>query len=246
MVLWLLGYPDHALRRSQDSLALARELSHPSTMANALFFTVWVHLHRGEGQAVQARTQEGLALATDQGFRRWLAQGTFLQGWLLAEQDQKEAGIVQMLKVLAVERTSAASARWDVYYTALLGEAYRKAGQTVEGLNVVTEALARHHQTECRYYEAELVRIKGELLLKPTVANEKQAESYFQQAIEVARSQQAKSLELRAVMSLSRLWQGQGKKEEARQLLAEINGWFTEGFDTADLKAAKALLEELS
>ncbi len=122
---------------------------------------------------------------------------------------------------------------------ALLAEAYRKAGQTSEGLNVVNDELAKARVTECRYYEAELHRIKGELLLAQAAADEQQAEACFQNALKIARGQSAKSLELRAAMSLSRLWQRQGKKEEARQLLAEIYGWFTEGFDTADLKAAQ-------
>ncbi len=129
---------------------------------------------------------------------------------------------------------------------ALLAEAYRKAGQTSEGLNVVTDALARAQQTECRYYDAEFHRIKGELLLGQATADEQQAEACFHDALKIARGQSAKSLELRTAMSLSRLWKKQGKKVEARQLLAGIYGWFTEGFDTADLKAAKALLDELA
>jgi len=245
-VLWLLGYPDQALRRSQDSLALARELSHPSTMVYALFFAAWFHQYRRHQQTVQALVEEGVTLATEQGFSRWLAQASFLQGWLLVEQGHKEVGIAQMLKVLAAERERATSGRWNALCAALLAEAYRKAGQTSEGLNVVTDALAAAQRTECCYYEAELHRIKGELVLTQTVANEEQVEGCFQKALEVARSQSAKSLELRAAMSLSRFWQRQGKKEEARELLAGIYGWFTEGFDTADLKEAKVLLEELA
>jgi len=129
------------------------------------------------------------------------------------------------------------------YYRALLAEGGLKAGRIEEGLNVVAEALAGAHKTGIQFYVAELHRIKGEFLLQSRV---KEAETCFRQAIDIARRQSAKSLELRAVMSLSRLRQGQGKKEEARQMLAEIYDWFTEGFDTADLKEAKALLEELS
>ena len=121
-----------------------------------------------------------------------------------------------------------------------------KAGQSVEGLKMVTGALAKARQTESRTYEAELHRIKGELLLRLAVADEEQAENCFQQAIDIARVQKARSWELRAVMSMSRLWQRQGKKAEAQKLLAEIYGWFTEGFDTADLKQAKILLHELA
>ena len=135
--------------------------------------------------------------------------------------------------------------RWNGHCGALLAEAYMKAGQTAEGLNVVTDALATAQRTECCYYEAELHRIKGELLLGDVSPDAQQAEACFQNALKVARGQSAKSLELRAAMSLSRLWRRQGKKTEGRQLLAETYGWFTEGFDTADLKAAKALLDEL-
>jgi predicted ATPase len=138
------------------------------------------------------------------------------------------------------------SGRWVTYSTALLAEAYRKAGQTDEGIAEVTKALATAQQTECRYYNAELHRIKGELLLTQTAADEQEAEVCFQNALKVSRSQSAKSLELRAAMSLSRLWQRQGKRAEAQNLLAGVYCWFTEGFDTADLKAAKAMLDELA
>jgi predicted ATPase len=242
-VLWLLGYPDHALRRSQDALALARELSHPASMSNALLWAAWLHQRRGEGQAVEARTEEGLKLATDQGFPRWLSQGTAFQGWLLVEQGQKEAGIAQMLKGMSVVGRAS---RHDSYFATLLADAYRKVGQTEKGLSVLAEALTKVQKTEYRYYEAELHRTKGEVLLNQTVSAEKQAETCFQSALEVARRQQAKSLELRAAMSLSRLWQRQDRKVEARKLLGGVYSWFTEGFDTADLQAAKALLEELS
>ena len=153
---------------------------------------------------------------------------------------------MQMLEGMGLRRARAAAVRDDTYYAALLAEAYRKTGQIFEGLNVVTEALSKVQQTGSRIYEAELYRIKSELLLSQTVPTEEQAEACFQNALKVARSQSAKSLELRAAMSLSRLWQRQGKKDEARKLLAEIYGWFTEGFGTADLQAAKNLLAELS
>jgi predicted ATPase len=134
----------------------------------------------------------------------------------------------------------------------LLAEAYGKAGQTEEGLSALAEALERADKTEERFYEAELYRLKGELTLKQSSAPglesrvQKEAEACFQKAIEIARRQQAKSLELRAVMSLSRLWQRQGKQKEARQMLGEVYNWFTEGFDTKDLQEAKALLQELA
>lgn len=245
-VLWLLGYPDQALRRSRESLALARGLSHPSTMANVLFFAAWFHHHRGEWQTVEARVEEGLRLVTEQGFSRWLAQAAFLQGWILVERGQKEAGIAQMVEALATERAGIGVARWTALFVASLAEAYGKTGQISEGLKLVSEELANAGVTECCCYEAELHRIKGELLLTETATDKNQAEACFQNALEVARGQNAKSLELRAVMSLCRLWQSQGKKAEAQKLLAEIYGSFTEGFDTADLREAKVLLDELA
>jgi predicted ATPase len=245
-VLWLLGYPDLALRRSRESLALARELSHPSTMANVLFFAAWFHQHRREWPIVQARVEEGMALATEHGFSRWLAQAIFLKGRLLVEQGQNETGIGQMAEALTHERAGIGLARWNALFAALLAEAYGKSGQTNEGLEIVNEELANARVTECCCYQAELHRIKGELLLTENAADEQQAEACFQSALSVSRSQSAKSLELRAAMSLSRLWQRQGKKEEAKNLLAEVYGWFTEGFDTTDLKQAKLLLEELA
>lgn len=240
MTLWLLGYPDQALQRSQHALALAEKLSHPYSLAFALYYSAWVHQQRGERQAVQERTEAAIKLATEQGFTRWVLQGAVLQGWLLAQEGKVEEGIAQM------RQGGTVSVREQSHYAALAAAAYGNEGQAEKGLRVISEELARVHKIGERFYEAELRRIKGELLLRQAVPDGQQAEGCFQKALEVARRQEAKSLELRAAMSLSRLWQRQGKKEEARKLLAEIYGWFTEGFDTADLKEAKALLEELA
>ena len=243
-VLWLLGYTDQALQKSRDSLELARELSHSSTMSFALAFAAWYHQFRGEQQVVQERVEEGIRLATEKGFALGRANVRFLEGWLVAEGGQWQQGIAQMSNFL-IER-GRASGRWTAHCAALLADAYKKSGHTAEGLDVVNNALARVDGTHCRYYEAELHRRKGELLLMESVPATVQAEASFQNALTVARRQSAKSWELRAAMSLSRLWQRQGKRDEARKLLAEIYGWFTEGFDTADLKDAKALLDELA
>lgn len=240
MTLWLLGYPDQALQRSQEALALAQTLSHPNSLGFALYYSAWVHQQRGERQAVQERIEATVTLATEQGLTRWALQGSVLKGWLLAQQGKGQEGILQLRQGATV------AVREHSHYAALLAEAYGKEGQTEEGLRVVAEELARVQTTGMRFYEAEMHRIKGELLLRQAVPDGQQAEGCFQEAIAVARGQQAKSLELRAVMSLSRLWQSHGKKDEARKLLAEIYGWFTEGFDTADLKEAKTLLDELS
>ncbi len=185
-----------------------------------------------------------------------MAGGTFRRGRALAEQGQVEEGIAQMQQGLAAFRAVGTKTGRPVHLAGL-AEAYGKVGQAEEGLSALSEALTLVNKTEERYYEAELYRLKGELSLqsrqvkasqnKSEVTNpQTEAEVCFLKALEIARRQQAKSLELRAVMSLSRLWQQQGKKEGARQMLADIYGWFTEGFDTKDLQEAKVLLDELT
>ena len=174
-----------------------------------------------------------------------IAMATVLRGWALVIQGEETEGIVQLRQGLAVYRATGAEA-FSTYYLALLTEAYTQGGQTEEGLSAVTEALALVHKNDERWWEAELYRLKGVLLLQQTTPEERQAEICFQQALDIAKCQYAKSWELWAAMSLSRLWQRQGKRNAARELLAPIYGWFTEGFDTVDLQEAKALLEALA
>jgi predicted ATPase len=188
-----------------------------------------------------------------------VALGSILQGWLLTAQGQREEGIAQMRAGVETERATGGALN-QPYFLALLAEAYKQGGLAEEGLRTLAEALAYVNQTGERIDEAELYRLKGELLLNaecgmqnaesntlhPTPYTLGEVEGCFLKAIEIARQQQAKSLELRATMSLARLWQQQGKKDEARQRLAEIYGWFTEGFGTTDLQEARVLLEELA
>jgi predicted ATPase len=260
-ILWYLGYPDQALKWSQEALSLAYELPYRLTLAGALSHAAALHRLRGELQLTQRRAETLRTLSTEQGFSFYLLLSTVLQGWIMAEQGKAEEGIAHMRQGMAALEAMGVDPLLYVY-SPLLVEAYNKAGRAEEGLSVVAEVLAEVHQDGSRH-ESELYRLKGELTLqkfqvsgsKFQVQNslesgvrgpESEAEACFLKAIEVARKQQAKSLELRAVMSLARLWQSQGKKDEARRMLAEIYGWFTEGFDTTDLKEAKALLEELS
>ncbi len=251
LALWLLGYPDRALKRSQDALALAEELSHPLTLAEALGYAAWLHEFRREREAVQERAEALLALASKYGFPYWFTQGTILRGWALADEGQTaEKGVAQMCQgLLAYKTTGAEVAR--SHYLVLLAKIYGKVKKAEEGLTVLSE-VAWSHKNGGWYYEAELHRLRGELLLNAEPGMQKaefvhrSAEESFSEAIEISRRQQAKSLELRAAMSMSRLWQRQGRTGEARKLLGDIYGWFTEGFDTADLKEAKALLEELT
>jgi predicted ATPase len=256
VTLWWLGYPDQALQMSHEALMLAQELGHPYSLGSALAFAAWLHHLRREGHLTQERAEAAIALGVEQGLAVFPVMGTIFRGWALAQRSaepatrhrQREEGIAQMRQGLTAWRATGAAV-FQPYGLALLAEAYAKVGQLDEGLTLLAEALAMINDKGERRWEAELYRLKGELLLHAECGAQNAtltAEACFQQALDVARQQQAKSWELRAVMSLSRLWQRQGKRDAARQLLAPIYGWFTEGFDTADLQEAKALLEELS
>jgi predicted ATPase len=242
-VLWRLGYSSQAVQQSHDAITLAQELSHAYSLAQALCRAAEIHQYRREGPATQQRAEATIALATAHGFAQSLAVGTFLRGWALVEQGQRETGIAQMRQGIAALQATGTEA---YPYRALLAEALGKGGQAGAGLTLLAEALATVENTGARGDEAQLYRLKGELLLRQAVPDASQAEACFQQALDVAHRQQAKSLELRAAVSLARLWRQQGKRDEAYELLAPIYGWFTEGFDTADLQEAKALLEELA
>jgi predicted ATPase len=244
LVLWVLGYPDQALQRIQEALALAQKLTHPFSLAFALTFAAWHHGLRREWPAAQEQAETLMVLAREQEFAQWLAVGLMQWGWTLASQGQSEAGITQIRQGLAAYQATGAEFGRP-FYLARLAEAYGTWGQPAEGLRVLAEAVTVAHNIEERWFEAERHRLKGELLLGLSVDHQAEAEACFQQALTVARQQQARSWELRAAISLGRLWQRQGKHVEAHKLLAEIYDWFTEGFDTADLQEAKALLAEL-
>jgi predicted ATPase len=252
--LGLLGYPDQAVKKSHEALTSAQELAHPHSLAYALYSVVLSHQSRGEWQAAQEWSEGLMTLAIKEGFPHWLAHGPILRGWVLTEQGQGEEGIAQICQGLAAHQATGTEAHRP-HHLALLAEAYGKMGQTEEELNVLAEALAAVNKNGERWWEAELYRLKGELLLaqegyklQAIGHREKteEAEACFLKAIEIARKQQAKSLELRAAMRLARLWRQQSKRKQAHRLVAEIYGWFTEGFATKDLQEAKALLEALA
>jgi predicted ATPase len=245
MSLWVLGYPDQALQRSEEALEWAQELAHPFSLAFALNYVAYVHQFRREGALTQTRAEATITLATEKGFPHWMAGGAMRYGWALAHQGRAQAGIEQMTQGLMTYRASG-TALAQSYWLALLAEAYSAGGQAEAGLTVLAEALTHADNTGECFYEAELHRLKGELRLQQSSDNHPEAESCFHHALDIARTQQAKSLELRAATSLARLWQQQGKRAEAQALLAPIYGWFTEGFDTADLQEAKALLATLA
>jgi predicted ATPase len=244
LVLWLLGYPSQALQKSHEAITLARELSHSYSLALALDLAAELHRHRREAEIAHERAEAAMALGTDHGFAQILARGTILRGWALVEQGQGEVGIAQMRQGIAAHQATGAAYQRP-HFLSMLAEVHSGLGQPEAGLMALSEALALVETTGERYYEAELHRLQGELLLQHAAPEVSHAEACFQQSLDIARRQQAKSWELRVAMSLSRLWQQQGKQAEARALLAPIYGWFTEGFDTADLQEAKALLAEL-
>jgi predicted ATPase/DNA-binding winged helix-turn-helix (wHTH) protein len=241
LLQWFLGYPDQAIQRGDEALTLAQGLAHPHSLAFAQSFLATVQQLCWAARPAQAWAEASIALCREQGFAFRLARGTILRGWALAAQGHSEEGIAQMQEGLAAHRATGI-ALGLTYYLALLAEGYGYAGQMDKGLMVVREALATVHTTGERWWKAELYRLQGELLLSGSRDTHEEAERCFHRALAIARHQHAQSWELRAATSLSRLWQQQGKGAEARQLLAEVYGWFTEGFDTADLLEAQMLL----
>jgi predicted ATPase/DNA-binding winged helix-turn-helix (wHTH) protein/class 3 adenylate cyclase len=242
---WCLGYPTQAVQRSQEALALAQALVHPQSLAYAQHIAVTVYHRRRDTPAVQVQAEALLTLATAQGLPLWVGHGTLWMGWALAMQGQHAVGLAEMHQgLVAVLDTGQTLSR--PYQMVLLAGAAGHAGQVEEGLRWLDEALTVFAASGRGDMLTEAYRLQGELLLRQAIPDAAQAEACFQQALAVARRQQAKSWELRAAMSLSRLWQRQGKRDKALKLLAPIYGWFTEGFDAADLQEAKALLEGLS
>ena len=194
--------------------------------------------------AVHEQAAAAVALTTEQGFPYWAALGTSLHGWALAMEGQGEEGMAQVRQGIASIRATGAAVFVPYFYT-MLADISDHLGHPEDGLQALTEAHTLMEQQEERWWEAEVCRLRGVLLLRQTGTPQEEAEAWLRRALDVARGQEAKSLELRAAMSLARLWQQQGKRAAARGLLAPIYGWFTEGFDTADLQEAKELLEEL-
>ena len=203
------------------------------------------HQLRRDVPAVHEHAEAAVALSTEQGFPLWAAIGTSFRGWALAMQGQGEAGMAQVRQGIAAWRATGAALAVP-YLCTLLADVCDHLGHTEDGLQALAEAHTLVEQHEERWWEAEIYRLRGVLLLRQTGTPQAEAEAWFQRALDVARRQEAKSLELRAAMSLARLWQQQGKRAEAYDLLAPIYGWFTEGFDTADLQEAKALLDALA
>ena len=236
--LQLLGHPVRAAARMREALALARSLGHPFSVVYACHFAASFHLYRREREAVQELEDESLAYATEHGFRLFPLMGAIHHGWVLSEQARREEGLAQMREGLAALRAIGIEFRRPGFL-ALVADVCEKVNQPGEGLSAVAEALAAAEHTGQRYWDAELHRLQG------TLTRQSDAESCFLEAIRIAQRQRAKSLELRAATSLSRLWANTAKVSEAHALLSAIYDGFTEGFDTADLSDAKSLIEQL-
>jgi class 3 adenylate cyclase/predicted ATPase len=245
--LWRLGYPDQALVRSHEAVTLAQHMAHPLSLGLALGNAAVFHQFRREVHCTQERADAAMRLATEQGFSFWIAVSAMLHGWAVAHQGQAQEGIDQIRRGLIALQVPGAES-WRMYFLMMLAEIHGTLRQAETGLTVLNEALILAAPPGARWYEAELYRLKGDLLrqLHQSSDHQGEAELCFHHAIEIARNQQAKSFELRTATSLARLWQRQGKRQDAYDLLAPVYGWFTEGFDTADLIDAKALLDELS
>ena len=243
--LWCLGYADQALAHNRTAMALAQSRAHPHTLVNTQLFTAVLHQHRREGEAMRQWAEAALRLAQQQGIALRIAHGLLYRGCGLSMTGELEVGIRAMQQGLDAVRATGAALAWS-WFLSMLAEAYRQAGRTAEGLRVIDEALTHANQTGEYFWLAELYRLRGELRLASASSDHQEAASCFEQALNVARQQQARFFELRAAVSLSRLWQEKRRIKAAYELLSPIYNWFTEGFDTADLVDASVLLSELS
>jgi serine/threonine protein kinase/tetratricopeptide (TPR) repeat protein len=243
--LWTLGYADSALALAQETVTLAEQTFHPFSLGGAHLATGMVLHTRRAWQSSQQEFEKVLALAAEYDLGDMLNYAVAFNALNLAYQEPTVAVLERAQQAIAVLRAKGVRLALTGLL-AMLGEVYGLAGRAVVGLQRIAEALGLVEHTGERVWEAELWRLKGALLLKANASNaQAEAEGCYHKAIEIAQRQSAKAWELRAATSLARLWQQQGKTAEARQMLAGIYGWFTEGFDTADLKEAKALLDEL-
>jgi predicted ATPase len=245
LTLWLLGYPEQALGHIHDALALAHKLSHPYSLAWARSLATFIYQFRCDVSAVHEQAETTVTLSTTQGFPLWTALGMSFRGWALAMQGQSEEGMAQVRQGITALRATG-QALVVPYLCTVLADICAHLGHIEDGLQALAEAHTLVEQYDERWWEAEICRLRGVLLLRQPGTPQAEAEAWLQRALDVARRQEAKALELRAAMSLARLWQQQGKQAEVRALLAPIYGWFTEGFDTADLQEAKTLLKELT
>jgi predicted ATPase len=243
--LWHLGYPDQALTLSRETIELARAIGHPFSLEYALHHGGWLRQHCRLGEEAQATGEEQIEIATEQGFAFWHATGTLYRGAGLVLQGNLEPGLSLLVEGLESYRATGAELALP-YYLSLLGDAYTRAGHFAEALTALDDGLSIAEKNDDRFAEAELHRLRGELLLAESNDRLDEAEDCFRRSIETARRQQSKAWELRATMSMATLWKERGRLSEARDALSVACAHYAEGWTTPDLKDAKALLETLS
>ena len=243
--LWLLGYPDAALADTDHALKDARDIGQAATLMYALCWTSFSQFFCGKYAAANAVLDELVSLADEKGSLFWKAWGMVLQGCVLAWTG-KASNAVEMLASGITGLRSTGTTTLEPLYQSYLAKAHFDLSQFDDAWRCIGEAMTAAEKTNERWFEAEIHRIAGDIALKSSQPDATKAEASFERALAVARAQQARSWELRAAMSLARLWRGQGRRADVHDLLAPVYGWFTEGFDTLDLKEAKALLDELS
>jgi predicted ATPase/class 3 adenylate cyclase len=241
--LWLLGYPDQAARYAREAVMLAESLENAPSLAHALAFTALCHQLRRDAAAVFDCSNRLVTLARAHGMAQYGAAGSITRGWALAYQGQPEEGLAELRRGLDGYSATQVKA-WSVYFRATLAEAYYRAGDAESGLRTVDQAFELSDQLGERFWQAGMLHFKGVMLM--SLSTECDAEKCYRAALDIARRQRAKSIELRAATSLARLWHKQGRRRAARDLLAPVRGWFTEGFETADLTEASVLLDELN
>ena len=241
LVQQALGRSDGALKLSEEALRRGRQVKHAFSLAVAIGAAGTLRYFRREAVAAHELAQAQIAIAEENGFRQTLGQGRSLRGWAMTELGQTEKGIAELEPVAA-----SAPDAFQMRASEMLAEVYARVGRSDGALALLDEDLTRVGKSGARLYEAELYRLKGEATLMRAPSASAAAETCFRKAVEVARGQSAKWWELRATVSLARLLRDNNRRDEARVMLAEIYNWFTEGFETADLKDAKALLQELS
>jgi len=241
LTLWLLGYPDQALESFDAAVALARRLAHPMSLAQSLTYGNWVSVLRGEPERAEEHAAEAVRVATEHGITMFVARCQVIRGWVMAQRGDADEGMANIREgLVGCKQTGARMG--EPYYTALLAESHLAAGQIEEASAAIGQARKIVEARDERWIEADILRLDGEisLSLAPT-----EAEARYKEAIRAARDRQARSLELRAASALARYWRSQDRRSEAVDALAPVYDWFGEGFATADLIAAKALLEEL-
>jgi predicted ATPase len=245
LALWLLGYPEAALRDTDDALRNAREIGQAATLMYALSQTSIPYTLCGNRAAAAAQAQELVALAEEKGSLFWKARRMMDQGRVLALAGRALDATEILISGMAALRTTGAT-QWMPFFLPHLARAHAELGQFEAAWRCIGEAMTAAETTKETWCEAEIHRTAGDIALMSPEPDAAKVQAHFERAIAIARAQKAKSWELRATTSLAQLWRDHGKRQQARDLLAPVYGWFTEGFDTADLKEAKALLDELT